>query len=64
MTTTTFDDIAHSVTIVGDGTNAGRPVSFAMVGVDNGLLPGVFSLVLSDGYAVSGTALSGSIQLR
>jgi hypothetical protein len=34
-----------------------------MVGVDNGLLPGVFSLVLSDGYAVTGTLLSGSIQL-
>jgi hypothetical protein len=60
----TFDDIAHTVTIVGDGTNAGHPVSFTMVGVDNGLLPGVFSLVLSDGYAISGALLSGSIQLQ
>jgi hypothetical protein len=59
----TFDDIAHTVTIVGDGTNAGRPVSFTMVGVDNSLVPGVFSLVLSDGYAVTGTVLGGSIQL-
>jgi hypothetical protein len=63
ITAATFDDIAHTVTIVGDGTNAGHPVSFTMVGVDNGLLPGVFSLVLSDGYAVTGTLLSGSIQL-
>jgi hypothetical protein len=64
MTGATFDDISHSVTIMGDGTNAGRPVSFTMVGVDNGILPGLFSLVLSDGYAISGTLLSGSIQLQ
>jgi len=64
ITAATFDDIAHSVTIVGDGTNAGHPVSFTMVGMDNGLLPGVFSLVLSDGYAITGALLSGSIQLQ
>jgi hypothetical protein len=64
MAAATFDDVTHTVTIVGDGTNAGRPVSFTMVGVDNGLLPGVFSLVLSDGYAISGALLSGSIQLQ
>jgi hypothetical protein len=64
ITAATFDDIAHTVTIVGEGTTAGRPVSFTMLGVDNGLLPGVFGLVLSDGYAVSGPLLSGSIQLR
>jgi hypothetical protein len=64
MTGATFDDLSHTVTIMGDGTNAGRPVSFTMVGVDNGILPGLFSLVLSDGYAISGTLLSGSIQLQ
>jgi hypothetical protein len=64
ITAATFDDITHTVTIVGDGTNAGRPVSFTMLGLDNGVLPGVFSLALSDGYAVSGTLLSGGIQLR
>jgi hypothetical protein len=52
------------VTIVGDGTNNGNPVTFTMVAVDNGLLPGVFTVMLSDGYAVSGTLLSGFIQLR
>lgn len=64
ITAATFDDVAHTVTIVGDGANARRPVSFTMLGVDNGSLPGFFSLVLSDGYAVSGALLSGSIQLR
>jgi len=64
ITATTFDDITHTVTIVGDGTNAGRPVSFTILGVDNGLLPGVFSLALSDGYAVSGALVSGSIQVQ
>jgi hypothetical protein len=60
----TFDDISHTIAIIGEGTNAGRPVSFTMVGLDNGLVPGVFSLVLSDGYSISGALLSGSIQLR
>jgi hypothetical protein len=63
LTAATFDDITHTVTLIGDGTNAGRPVSFTMVGVDNGILPGIFSLALSDGYAISGALLSGSIQL-
>ena len=63
ITAATFDDVTHTVTFVGDGTNAGHPVSFTMVGIDNGVLPGVFNLALSDGYAVSGTLLSGSIQL-
>src|ERR1700730_13230286 len=63
ITAATFDDVTHTVTFVGDGTNAGHPVSFTMVGIDNGVLPGVFNLALSYGYGVSGTLLSGSIQL-
>jgi hypothetical protein len=63
ITSATFDDITHTITIVGDGLNAGRPVTFTMLGLDNGVVPGVFTLALSDGYAVSGTLLSGSIQL-
>jgi hypothetical protein len=63
ITAAIFDDIARTVTIIGAGTNSGRPVSFTMLGIDNGTLPGVFSLALSDGYAVSGTLLGGSIQL-
>jgi hypothetical protein len=64
ITAATFDDVTHTVTIVGDGTNAGRPVSFTMVAIDYGTLPGFFSLVLSDGYAVNGGLVNGSIQLR
>src|SRR4029077_653662 len=64
ITAATFDDITHTVTIVGDGSNAGRPVTFTMLGIDNASLPGFFSLVLSDGYAVNGALVSGSIQLR
>jgi hypothetical protein len=64
LTAVSFDDLARAVTIVGEGTDAGRPVTFTMLGVDNGSLPGFFSLVLSDGYAISGTLPSGSIQLR
>jgi hypothetical protein len=64
ITSATFDDLAHMVTIVGAGTNAGYLVTFTMLGVDNGLVPGVFSLALSDGYAVSGALLGGSIQLQ
>lgn len=64
ITAVTFDDVAHTVTIVGAGTNAGHAVTFTMVGTDNGLgVPGVFSLTLSDGYSVSGSLLDGSIQL-
>jgi hypothetical protein len=63
FTSAIFDDLTRTLTIVGDGTNAGGAVSFTMVAIDNGVLPGAFSLALSDGYAVSGSLLSGSIQL-
>ena len=52
------------VLMQGEGVNSGHPVTFAMVAVDNGALPGAFSLVLSDGYAGTGTLLSGLIQLK
>jgi hypothetical protein len=64
ITAVTFDDLTHTVTMVGDGTNNGNPVTFTAVGIDNGTLPGVFSLTLSDGYSVIGTLLGGSIQLQ
>src|SRR5438132_5081388 len=64
ITAAIFDDIARTLTITGAGTNAGRLVGFTMVGIDNGALPGVFSLALSDGYSLSGTLLSGFIQQR
>ena len=64
ITAAIFDDIARTLTITGAGINAGHPVSFTMLGIDNGALPGVFSLALSDGYAVSATLLSGFIHLQ
>jgi hypothetical protein len=59
-----FDDLTHTITVIGDGVEASVPVAFVLVAIDNGLLPGVFSLTLSDGYAVSGPLVSGSIQLQ
>jgi hypothetical protein len=63
ITSATFDKNARTVTVIGAGTNAGRPVSFTTLGTDNGVLPGVFNLALSDGYAITGSLLSGSIRL-
>jgi hypothetical protein len=60
----TFNDALSNVTILGTGTHNGKPVTFTMVGV-NGLAGiGSLSLTLSDGYAVGGTLLAGSVQLR
>lgn len=59
-----FDDVTHSMTVIGDGADNGVPVTFILVAIDNGLLPGVFSLTLSDGYAVGGLLVSGSVQLQ
>lgn len=64
MSSVAFDDVAHTITITGDGVDSGAPVTFVAVAIDNGLLPGVFSLTLSDGYAVSGPLTSGSVQLH
>jgi hypothetical protein len=59
-----FDDVAHSVTMVGLGISNGKPVTFQMVAVDNGLLPGTIFLSLDDGYTLVGTLLNGSVILR
>jgi hypothetical protein len=59
-----FNDLAHTITITGDGIDRGVPVTFVVVAIDNGVWPGVFSLTLSDGYAVSGSLISGSVQLQ
>jgi hypothetical protein len=60
-----FDTIAHTITIVGTGTDNGLPVTFTAVGVDNGATNlDVFSLTLSDGYSNSGTLLDGFITLQ
>ena len=61
----TFDDVAHSVTIAGLGTDNGLPVVFTIVAVDSSLVPpGLFSIILSDGYTNSGKLLDGSITVH
>src|SRR5439155_1663925 len=52
-----FDDATNSVTLVGNGTDNGNPVTFAAVAVDGPAGIGTFSLILSDGYTNSGTLL-------
>jgi len=65
VTSVGYDDVAHTVTIAGLGTNNGLPVAFTIVAVDSSLVPpGLFSITLSDGYSNSGNLLDGSIVLH
>ncbi len=58
----TFNEVAHTVTLVGSGTNGGLPVTFTIIAADSSLVaPGAFSITLSDGYSNSGGLLDGSI---
>jgi len=60
-----YDNVAHTVTIAGLGTNNGFSVAFTIVAVDSSLVPpGLFSITLSDGYINTGSLLSGSITLH
>ena len=59
-----FDDATSSVTLVGNGTDNGNPVTFTAVAVDGPAGIGTFSLTLSDGYTNRGTLLVGSILLH
>lgn len=55
---------SQTLTMVGTGTDNGLPVGFTMVVVDNnGALPGVFTLTLTDGYAVTGSLVDGALQV-
>ena len=59
-----FDDVAHTMTIVGIGLDNGLPVTFTAVAVDNGQAAlDTFSLTLSDGYTNTGNLLDGSVTL-
>jgi len=65
VSSATFDDLAHSVTIVGRGVDNGSSVAFTIVAVDSSLVPpGLFSITLSDGYTNTGNLLDGSITLH
>jgi hypothetical protein len=54
----------RTAVITGIGTDNGLPVAFTMTVVDDdGLLPPVYSLVLSDGYTFTGTMVSGGLSV-
>ena len=58
----TFDEVAHTVTLIGSGANNGLPVTFTILAADSSLAaPGLFSITLSDTYSNSGNLLDGSI---
>jgi len=62
VTTATFDEVAHTVTLTGSGTDNGSPVAFTIVAADSSLAPpGLFSITLSDSYSNSGNLLDGSV---
>jgi hypothetical protein len=65
VTSMSFDDVLHTATIVGTGTDNGLPVAFTIVVGDSlALPPGSFAITLSDGYAASGSLTSGSVQVQ
>ena len=50
----------RTVVITGTGVDNGLPVAFTLTAIDHdGLLPGAYTLVLSDGYTLAGTLLDG-----
>jgi hypothetical protein len=62
VTSAAFDEVAHSVTLTGLGTDNGLQVAFTIVAVDSSLVPpGLFSITLSDVYSNSGNLLDGGI---
>src|SRR5712672_2949095 len=62
ITAAVFDQVAHTVTLTGSGTDNGSAVTFTIVAADSSLAaPGLFSITLSDGYSDSGNLLDGSI---
>src|SRR5256714_2182111 len=54
----------RTVVITGMGTDNGLPVAFTLTAVDyDGLIPPVYSLVLSDGYVFTGTMIGGGLSV-
>lgn len=60
-----FDQNSQTLTMIGTGVRDGLPVGFTMIAVDNGDLgPGLFTLILTDGYSITGSLTSGSIVIQ
>jgi hypothetical protein len=59
------DADSQALTMIGTGLHGGLPVGFTMVAVDHGdIAPGVFMLILSDGYSVTGSLVNGSFAIE
>ena len=55
----------QTVTMIGTGLHNGLPVGFTMIAVDNqGLAPAVFTLILTDGYSITGSVTSGTVVVQ
>jgi hypothetical protein len=62
ITAAAFNQVAHTVTLTGTGTDNGRAVTFTIVAADSSLAPpGLFGITLTDGYNNSGNLLDGSV---
>jgi hypothetical protein len=62
VTAAVFDEVAHTVTLTGTGTDNGISVAFTIVAADSSLAPpGLFTITLGDGYSNSGNLTDGSI---
>ena len=62
ITAAAFNQVAHTVTLTGTGTDNGRAVTFTIVAADSSLAPpGLFGITLTDGYNNSGHLLDGSV---
>ena len=60
-----FDDATGTATITGMGISDGLPVTFLIVEqAATAATPAFYSIDLSDGYALAGNLLTGSIQLQ
>jgi hypothetical protein len=63
--TSRSDANSRTLTMIGTGIHDGLPVGFTMIAVDNGVLaPGVVTLILSDGYKITGNLLTGTIAIQ
>jgi hypothetical protein len=63
--TFTPDENSQTVTMIGTGLHNGLPVGFTMIAVDNqGLAPAVFTLILTDGYSITGSVTSGTVLVQ
>jgi hypothetical protein len=52
-----FNQVAHTVTLTGSGTDNGRAVTFTIVAADSSLAPpGLFGITLTDGYTTAATS--------